>query len=79
MPPARHTPCKRCHVVDSGRHEKGDSRLLEITAACEEPAGKLRNAVSILSVGEGIVTFDQSNLVGPAAVQHVVHAVAVNV
>ena len=62
------------HVIDTGRNEEGNPRLLEIAAASEEPAGKLPNAALNVCVGEGIVTFDQGNLVGPVAIQHVVHS-----
>ena len=61
------------YVIDASRDEKGNSRFLEITAACEESAGKLPNAALNVLVGEGTVTFDLGNLVGPVAVQHVVH------
>ena len=62
------------HVIDTGRNEEGNPRLLEIAEASEESAGKLPNAALNLCVGEGIVTFDQSNFVGPVAIQHVVHS-----
>ena len=61
------------HIIDAGRNKKGNARLLKITAASEKSAGKLHNAALDLCVGEGMVAFDQSNLVGPVAVQHVVH------
>ena len=61
------------HIIDAGRNKKGNARLLKISAASEDSTGKLLNAALNVCVGEGIVTFDQGNLVGPVAIQHVVH------
>ena len=61
------------HVIDAGRHEEGNAGLRKIAAASKESTGKLPNPALNLCVSEGIVTFDQGNLVGPVAIQHVVH------
>ena len=61
------------YIIDAGRDEKGNARLLKVTAACKQPSSKLPNAAVDLCVGEGFIAFDQSNLVRPVAVQHVIY------